>query len=376
MTADTSDQALTLAIFKTLLGENKNWLDFASFMHHALYDSKNGYYTGNAHKFGSHGDFITAPEISGLFGRTIAKQVAQVLQISGGSILELGGGSGILGCDILAELDRLECSVDEYLFFEPSPTLTQRQKERVAQFVPGIGDKVRWVSELPTNFKGIILANEVFDALPVHLLSCTDEGWKERGVAFQNESLVWKDSVITDERLCSVVNHLKIDGPYVTEVCLAVNGLVDNLSESLDIGAVIAIDYGYEHQVYYHPDRRDGTLSCHYQHRVDSNPLDRPGLKDITAHVDFTRVANAAVDASLDVCGYVTQADFLVNCGITDLLQAIDPDRLEEYLPAVSAVQKLLSPGIMGDMFKVMALSRGINEPLVGFSRRDRRHLL
>jgi len=376
MTADTSDQAPTLAMFRALLGENKNWLDFASFMHHALYDSKFGYYTGDAYKFGSRGDFITAPEISGLFGRTIARQVAQVLQISGGGVLELGGGSGILGSDILVELNRLECPIQEYLLFEPSPSLTQRQKECVAQLPPAIGAKVRWVSELPTNFKGVILANEVFDALPVHLLSRNDEGWKERGVIFENESLVWRDKSIEDERLSSAVNHLNVDAPYVTEVCLAANGLVANLSESLDVGAVLAIDYGYEHQVYYHPDRRDGTLSCHYQHRVDSDPLDNPGLKDITAHVDFTRVANAGMDAGLEVSGYVTQADFLVNCGITDLLQAIDPDRLEEYLPAVSAVQKLLSPAIMGDMFKVMSLSRGIDEPLVGFSRRDRRHVL
>ncbi|MDA1331591.1 MAG: SAM-dependent methyltransferase [Proteobacteria bacterium] len=376
MTADTSDQALTLAMFRTLLGEKGNWLDFASFMHHALYDSKYGYYTGEAHKFGPRGDFITAPEISDLFGRTIARQVAQVLKISGGGVLELGGGSGILGSDILVELNRLECPVEEYLLFEPSPTLTRRQKERVAQLAPAIRAKVHWVSELPTNFKGVILANEVFDALPVHLLSRNDEGWKERGVVFQNESLVWRDNTIEDERLISAINHLNVDAPYVTEVCLAVNGLVANLAETLDVGAVLAIDYGYEHQVYYHPDRRDGTLSCHYHHRVDSDPLDRPGSKDITAHVDFTRVANAAMDAGLEVSGYVTQADFLVNCGITDLLQAINPDRPEEYLPSVSAVQKLLSPAIMGDMFKVMFLSRGINEPLVGFSRRDRRHLL
>ena len=139
MTVDTTDQTPALAMFRTLLGANKNWLDFASFMHHALYDSKYGYYTGDAYKFGSRGDFITAPEISGLFGRTIARQVAQVLQISGGGVLELGGGSGILGSDILVELNRLECPIQEYLLFEPSPTLTQRQKERLAQLAPIAG---------------------------------------------------------------------------------------------------------------------------------------------------------------------------------------------------------------------------------------------
>jgi SAM-dependent MidA family methyltransferase len=235
---------------------------------------------------------------------------------------------------------------------------------------------VRWVSELPRNFNGVILANEVFDALPVHILSLNAAGWEERGVMIENESLTWQDRPIEDQRLYDAVHGLELNFPYVTEVCLAADSLINDLSNSLNFGAIFAFDYGYERSNYYHPDRREGTLSCHYQHKVDSDPLENPGNKDITAHVDFTRLAHAAHDANLEVSGYVNQADFLVNCGITDILASFDPNHLDTYLPAASAAQKLLSPTVMGDMFKVISLTRGINEPLFGFSHRDRQHML
>ena len=376
MTEELSNQAATLVMLKTHLAQKNNWLDFASFMHHALFDPKYGYYMRDTYKFGSRGDFITAPEISDLFGRTIARQCAQILQMTGGGILELGGGSAVLGSDILLELDKMDCSLDEYLLFEPSPALTGRQKERIARLPPNIRSKVRWISELPKNFNGIIVANEVFDALPVHLLSLNANGWQERGIVSDNESLTWQDRPIEDERLYHAIDRLDVDSPYVTEVCLAANSLVNELSQSLDVGVILALDYGYEHPNYYHPDRRDGTLSCHYQHKVDSDPLERPGHKDITAHVDFSRLAHAAHDAGLEVAGYLSQADFLVNCGITDLLASFDPEQMDTYLPAASAAQKLLSPTLMGEMFKVISLTRGINEPLFGFSHGDRRHML
>lgn len=376
MTEDLSDQASILVMLKTRLAEENNWLDFASFMHHALFDGTYGYYMRDTYKFGSRGDFITAPEISDLFGRTVARQCAQILKMTGGSILELGGGSGVLGSDILCELDRIDCSLNEYLLFEPSAALTERQKDRIARLTPKIRRKVRWVSELPQNFNGVILANEVFDALPVHVLSLNADGWQERGVAVENEFLSWQDRPIEDQSLYQAIDGLDLDAPYVTEVCLAANGLVNDLSSSLNFGAILAFDYGYERSNYYHPDRREGTLSCHYQHKVDYDPLKQPGDKDITAHVDFTRLAHAAHDANLEVAGYVNQADFLVNCGITNILESFDPNHLDTYLPAASAAQKLLSPSVMGDMFKVISLTRGINEPLFGFSHRDRRHML
>ena len=376
MTAHISDQNSMLAMLKNLLNESDNWLNFASFMHHALYDPKFGYYTGFSQKFGPQGDFITAPEISDLFGKTIARQIAQCLSLTGGSVLEIGGGSGVLGADLLIELQRIEAPLDEYLFFEPSPTLSQRQQNKISDVMPRISNKARWINEIPKSFTGVILANEVFDALPVHLLSLNDGGWRERGVSLENESLFWKDLSLKDPRLLEAVKALDVQPPYVTEVCLAANGLVEDLSQALRKGVILALDYGYERTSYYHPDRSDGTLACYYRHRADGNPLDRPGQKDITAHVDFTRLAEAAIDAELEISGYATQADFLVNCGITEFLQEIDPGKSEIYLPAVSAVQKLLSPSAMGDMFKVMSFSRGINEPLIGFSHRDRRHML
>jgi SAM-dependent MidA family methyltransferase len=376
MTADLSDQASLLVMLKKRLAEKNNWLDFASFMHHALFDATQGYYMRDTYKFGARGDFITAPEISDLFGRTVARQCAQILELTDGSILELGGGSGVLGSDILSELDRIDCALNEYLLFEPSAALTEQQKDRIARLAPKIKNKVRWVSELPRNFNGVILANEVFDALPVHILSLNAAGWEERGVMIENESLTWQNRPIEDQRLYDAVHGLELNFPYVTEVCLAADSLINDLSNSLNFGAIFAFDYGYERSNYYHPDRREGTLSCYYQHKVDSDPLENPGNKDITAHVDFTRLALAAQDANLDVAGYVNQADFLVNCGITDILASFDPNHLDTYLPAASAAQKLLSPTVMGDMFKVISLTRGINEPLFGFSHRDRQHML
>ncbi len=376
MTANISDHSSMLAKLKYLLNESENWLNFGSFMHHALYDPEFGYYTGVSQKFGSQGDFITAPEISDLFGKTIARQVAQCLSLTGGSVLEIGGGSGILGADLLTELQRIDAPLDEYLFFEPSPTLFHRQQNRISEATPRASDKARWINEIPQNFTGVILANEVFDALPFHLLSLNEGGWMERGVSVENESFYWRDLSIKDPRLIEATNALNVQPPYVTEVCLAANGLVEDLSQALIKGVILAFDYGYERTSYYHPDRSNGTLACYYRHRVDANPLDRPGQKDITAHVDFTRLANAAIDVGLEISGYTTQADFLVNCGITELLQEIDPGKSDIYLPAVSAVQKLLSPSVMGDIFKVMSLSRGMCEPLIGFSHRDRRHIL
>ena len=208
MTADLSDQASLLVMLKKRLAENNNWLDFASFMHHALFDATHGYYMRDTYKFGARGDFITAPEISDLFGRTVARQCAQILELTDGSILELGGGSGVLGSDILSELDRIDCALNEYLLFEPSAALTEQQKDRIARLAPKIKNKVRWVSELPRNFNGVILANEVFDALPVHILSLNAAGWEERGVMIENESLTWQNRPIEDQRLYDAVQGL------------------------------------------------------------------------------------------------------------------------------------------------------------------------
>ena len=185
----------------------------------------------------------------------------------------MGGGSGALGSDILSELDRIDCALNEYLLFEPSAALTEQQKDRIARLAPKIKNKVRWVSELPSNFNGVILANEVFDALPVHILSLNAAGWEERGVMIENESLTWQNRPIEDQRLYDAVHGLELNFPYVTEVCLAADSLINDLSNSLNFGAIFAFDYGYERSNYYHPDRREGTLSCHYQHKVDSDPL-------------------------------------------------------------------------------------------------------
>lgn len=363
-------------LIENLSSKNASWMDFASYMHYALYDSQRGYYTNGGQKIGARGDFITAPEISSLFGRTIARVVADLTR-SGANILELGPGTGSLAFDILNELEAIDAGPQEYLLLEPSASLEEQQKDKFSDLSAINRKKVSWISELPSEFEGIILANEVFDALPVHLLSLTDKGWMERGVTItQGKALQWQDMPLADPELGKGIDTKHLMPPYVTEVCPAADGLIRDLARCLSDGLLLLIDYGYENSVYYHPDRNQGTLACHYKHVADSDPLDLTGLKDITAHVDFTRLANAGIDNGLDLQGYTTQADFLINGGITSLLEEIDSSKTREYVPAVSSVQKLISPMLMGDMFKVMCFSKGANALDSGFIHGDRRHKL
>ncbi len=363
-------------LFTTLINENAGWLSFAQFMHHVLYEPKIGYYSGGRQKFGHGGDFITAPELSPLFGRCLARQVAEVLSQTQEGVLELGAGSGRLACDVLRELERIGDLPRNYFILEPSPELISRQKETLMVLDPDVRNRVSWIGELPKNFTGVMVANEVFDALPVHLMVKSETGWMERGVTISGGQLTWSDRLFSDHRLTKAVDQLDVPAPYLTELCVASDGLVRDLAESLSQGCIFVIDYGYEQLSYYHPERSSGTLACHHEHQTDGNPLTLLGQKDITAHVNFTRLGSVAIDHGLDVSGYASQADFLVNCGITKFLEELDPESVETYLPVVSSVQKLLSPEIMGDIFKVMCLSRDIENPLMGFRHGDRRHRL
>ena len=357
-------RALLERIGAELVAE-RNWISFARYMELALYEPGLGYYASGARKLGAGGDFVTAPELSPLFGRTLARQIAQLLQ-PGDAVLEFGAGSGALAASVLNEI-----SVP-YLVLETSSDLRQRQKQL-------LGDSVQWLDRLPERFCGVMLANEVVDAMPVHALAWTRDRLLERGVCANEGQLAWSDRA-ADGPLLASSRQLEIEippsGRYESELALFARAWMRSLGRVLERGAIMVIDYGFPAREYFHPQRSMGTLACHYRHRVHHDPFYLPGLQDVTAHVDFSALARAAADAGLEVLGFANQAQFLVNCGITDLLAAENPAEAKRYLPAAAAAQKLLSPAEMGELFKVLVVGRGVKDALMGFSRGDRRGTL
>jgi SAM-dependent MidA family methyltransferase len=347
------------------------WIPFARFMELALYAPGLGYYSAGAHKLGAAGDFITAPELSALFGRTLARQVAEIIAGSAPHILELGAGSGKLAADMLAELEQLGSLPDSYSILEVSPDLRARQQSLIRERLPHLLDRVRWLDELPERFSGAIVANEVLDALPVHLLHWRDSAITERGVAVSGSNFVWQERDIRDAALLDAAQKIRVPDDYVSEICLAARGLVNSLAQRLEQGAMLFIDYGFGEREFYHPQRSTGTLMCHYRHYAHDDPFFLPGLQDITAHVNFTDIAECAIDAGLELAGYTSQAFFLINCGITGLLQDTPPENLRDYLPLSAQLQKLTSPAEMGELFKVIALGKTMVNPLSGFVSGD-----
>lgn len=352
------------------------WISFARYMELALYAPGLGYYTAGAHKFGEAGDFITAPELSPLFGRIVARQVAAIMILSAPHILELGAGSGKLAADMLAELEQLGQLPDSYSILEISADLRERQQILIRKRLPHLLGRVHWLDELPEKFSGAIVANEVLDALPVHLVHWQDSAITERGVALKEEALIWQERTISDSALLGAAQKISVPDGYVSEICLAAHGLINSLAQRLDLGVMLFIDYGFGAREFYHPQRNKGTLMCHYRHHAHDDAFFLPGLQDITAHVNFTDIAETGIDSGLELLGYTSQAFFLINCGITALLQDTSPDNLRDYLPLSAQMQKLTSPAEMGELFKVIALGRGINTPLQGFARGDLSRLL
>jgi SAM-dependent MidA family methyltransferase len=338
------------------LARSGNWISFARYMELALYEPGLGYYAAGARKFGAAGDFVTAPELTPLFGRTLARQLKEVLQ-PGEAILEFGAGSGVLAEALLSELQGVK-----YEILETSPELKQRQQQR-------LGNQAGWIDRLPEHFRGVMIANEVVDAIPVHAIAWTRDGVRERGVCANEGQLAWSDRPYMESIDVDVA--LPPSGRYESELGLAARAWMRTLAACLERGAILVIDYGFPAREYYHPQRSTGTLACHYRHHVHHDPFYLPGLQDITAHVDFSALAQAAAESGLDLLGYVSQAQFLVNCGITELLAAENPEDAKRYLPAASAVQKLLSPSEMGELFKVLAVGKH-QGPLQGFSSGNR----
>lgn len=362
-----SSQALVRRI-QLDIATNGGWISFARYMELALYTPGLGYYSGGSAKFGAGGDFVTAPQISPLFGRVLARQFAEVLQQTGGGILELGAGTGLLAAQILGELRVMGADVP-YSILEVSGNLRARQQEKLA------GHTVSWRESLPEKFSGVIFGNEVLDALPAHLVHWTDDTPLERGVAVNNGSFSWQDRPIGAPALLEQAHALALPAGYVSEINLAAPALIRTLSERLESGLMLFIDYGFGRSEYYHPQRHMGTLRAHYRHYALDDPFYLPGLCDLTAHVDFTAVADAGFNAGLEVCGYTTQANFLMAGGVTALLAETPPDSAASYLPLSTGVEKLLSPAEMGELFKVIGIIKNAPCPSA-FLFGDQRHRL
>jgi SAM-dependent MidA family methyltransferase len=338
--------------------EPHGWISFARYLQLVLHEPGLGYYAGSAQKFGRAGDFVTAPELGKLFGRTLARQLRQI----GGPVLEVGAGSGALAQTLL---DELSC---EYFILETSAELRERQRAR-------LGKRVQFLDTLPERWAGTVIANEVVDAMPVHAVAWTERGVMERGVSLRHGKLVWAEKPARGD-LLEEARAIKVPTPYQSEIGLAARAWMRTLGERLAEGAILVIDYGFPRHEYYHPQRAMGTLMCHYRHQAHGDPFLHPGEQDVTAHVDFSALADAARDAGLEVLGYATQAQFLVNCGITDVLGEANIENALHYAPLAAEANKLLSPAEMGELFKVLAVGRRVARPLLGFARGDRSNAL
>lgn len=353
------------------------WIPFARYMELALYAPGLGYYMAGARRLGRDGDFVTAPEISALFGRTLARQVRQLAATGIKDVLEIGAGSGALAAHLLLELERLGSLPPRYLILELSPDLRSRSRATLAARAPHLLERVAWLNGLPPAFTGVVMGNEVLDAMPAQVMRREGGKLVELGVTRAGAGFDWAArpaSPAASELARSCFPEG--DYPYQSEFQPAACGFIRTLGRMLERGALLLFDYGFPRREYYHPQRAAGTLMCHYRHRAHDDPFFLPGLQDITVHVDFSAIAQAGAEAGLELLGYASQAHFLVNCGITDLLAETSPADVAQYAPLAAQAQKLLSPAEMGEFFKVIALGRDAGEPLAGFTSGDRRHTL
>lgn len=367
-------QRLQLQI-ASAIREAGGWIPFSRFMELALYAPGLGYYSGGARKFGAAGDFVTAPEMTPVFAQTLAAQAAQIMAASAPRILEAGAGSGRLAADLLLELELRKALPERYSILELSGELRERQHDTIMASAPHLLDRVEWLDQLPQKFDGLVLANELLDALPAHIVRWCDDGIFERGVSVKADEFCWLERPAAGAVLAQA-QKLATDsvpgGGYLSEIGLATAAWTASWADILGSGALLLIDYGFPRREFYHPQRNEGTLMCHYRHHAHPDPFYLPGLQDVTVHVDFTLIAEAGTEAGLDFLGYTTQAAFLFNCGLTEVLARTPANDARRYLPVVSAAQKLISPAEMGELFKVIALGRGINQPLLGFVSGDR----
>ena len=370
--ADQLDKNIRAAVKRS-----DNLLPFDQFMEMALYEPGLGYYVNGRRKFGVGGDFVTAPEISPLFSRCMAVQCAQVLaEVEQGDVLEIGAGSGRMATDILLQLEAMQALPERYLILEVSPDLQLSQKETLQADAPHLLEKVEWLQTLPdAGFKGVVVANELMDAMPVHRFSWHEGEVQELFVSAQEDGLVLKWADVRSQQLnnevLSLVERYRVEDGYESEINLRLKPWFDALAERLEQAAIILIDYGYSGAEYYLPERDKGTLICHFRHRAHADALMYPGMQDITANVDFTAAAQAAFDNGFEIQGFTTQAHFLIDTGLDRFVAESDPTDIRVHTELVQEIKKLTMPGEMGERFKVLGVSKGLDVSLMGFSSRN-----
>lgn len=358
-------------------------LPFDRYMELALYAPGLGYYSNGRRKFGAAGDFVTAPELSPLFSRCLARQVAECLDLTGGGdVVEVGAGSGRMAADLLLELEALDALPARYRILELSPHLQGLQRETLEARAPHLAAGVEWLQDLPAaGFAGVLLGNELLDAMPVHRFRRQGAAWQELFVAREAGGLCDRWDEVRSPALADRLDTLwpdpaRIGEGYTSEVNLRLPPWLQAVAGRMRRGYALLIDYGYSRREYYHPERSQGTLICHFRHRAYADPYRLPGLQDMTANVDFTAVAEAAVQAGFAVAGYATQAHFLIDSGLDRLLADSDPSDVRGQLKLMQGVKRLTLPSEMGERFKVMALARDAADALSGFRTRDLRDRL
>lgn len=354
------------------------WLSFARYMEMALYEPGLGYYSNPGQVFGAAGDFVTAPELTPLFGATLARQVSPWLKDpalagSGQVVLEVGGGSGMLAAQLLNALDNVGHHEVHYLILELSAERREHQRQTLKSLAPGLMGRVGWLETFPESFAGVVVANELLDAMPVQLFEWRADAeaeLQEMGVTSVDGQFAWAprpaDSVLT-ETVTVLRNRLGPEGgqwhsPYRSEICPAQQAWMRTLADCMTAGVVMLLDYGFAEPEYYHPQRDQGTLMCHYRHRSHADPFLWPGLSDITAHVDFTALARAATAEGFSLVGYTSMAAFLLNAGLLDELADLPREPESFWFAQAQAVQQLISEAEMGELFKVIAFEKNLRE--------------
>lgn len=358
----------------TEISQAGGWISFARYMQLALYTPGLGYYAGGATRFGEAGDFITAPGLGSLFAQTFAQAITPLIQQGLHQVLEFGAGTGAFAAALLLELEHTQALPARYLILEPSAALIAEQRQTLTQHAPHLVQRCMWLDRLPQLSDTVIIANEVLDALPVEAVRWDDTGIFSRGVSVDQQGTLCWSLRPASATLLQGAQRMTVPTPYESELGLQAEAWIHSLGESLQRGVIFLIDYGFAAQEFWHPQRNTGTLMCHYRHHAHTDPFYLPGLQDITAHIDFSACARAAQAVGLDILGYTTQASFLIDAGLLNVLARTDPN--DTRYPALAGqAQRLLSPAEMGELFKVLCLGRAMTAP-PGFGRGDRSHTL